>query len=48
MYLTATFVLGLVILLAIAVSIYTTKHIEEISTCPHGYIDWDECPDCRH
>ena len=16
--------------------------------CPHGYVDWDECPDCRH
>lgn len=18
------------------------------SLCPHGYMDWDECPDCRH
>lgn len=17
-------------------------------TCPHGYVDWDDCPDCRH
>ena len=16
--------------------------------CPHGYMDWDDCPDCRH
>jgi len=20
----------------------------EPKACPHGYKDWDECPDCRH
>ena len=20
----------------------------ESGTCPHGYVDWDMCPDCRH
>lgn len=19
-----------------------------VRTCPHGFVDWDECPDCRH
>ena len=21
---------------------------EEPTPCPHGYEDWDDCPDCRH
>jgi hypothetical protein len=20
----------------------------ELKNCPHGYRDWDDCPDCRH
>ena len=21
---------------------------DNISSCPHGYPDWDDCPECRH
>jgi hypothetical protein len=23
------------------------KHVTKL-VCPHGYIDFDDCPDCRH
>ncbi len=30
---------------------YITKYYdspEDIEECPHGYKDWDDCPDCSH
>lgn len=24
------------------------RRCEHHLACPHGYIDWDDCPDCRH
>ena len=24
------------------------KTNSESEPCPHGYTDWDDCPDCRH
>jgi len=26
----------------------TWQGIEYEEACPHGYSDWDDCPDCRH
>ena len=20
----------------------------KVKPCPHGHVDWDDCPDCRH
>lgn len=25
-----------------------TLRVMVVETCPHGHIDWDECPDCCH
>ena len=29
-------------------SIIDTIRSRKLGCCPHGYDDWDECPDCRH
>ena len=23
-------------------------HQRKLNACPHGWEDWDNCPDCRH
>ena len=27
---------------------YKRDRFIDKETCPHGYVDWDECPDCCH
>ena len=22
--------------------------VQESKSCPHGHVDWDDCPDCCH
>lgn len=39
------FLLGLLLGLMIAGSNPSTA---SVILCPHGYKEWDECPDCRH
>jgi len=24
------------------------EYDKRANACPHGYTDWDNCPDCRH
>jgi len=42
-----TFIIG--VLFGFALSYFLQKEIKDMSSeCPHGYRDWDLCPDCCH
>lgn len=29
-------------------NLYLHTEIEKVELCPHGFENWDDCPDCRH
>ena len=34
--------------IAFAIAGLREEKIIEVRCCPHGYKDWDDCPDCCH